>query len=82
MADVKMYKTHSCPYCKLEGEYLTEKGIKFDEIYIDDDPDMATKMMEESGQMGVPFTIIVKEDGTEVKIFGFDKGKINDALGL
>jgi hypothetical protein len=32
--------------------------------------------------MGVPCTHIVKDDGTEVNIMGFDKPKINEALGL
>lgn len=81
MVKVKMYKTHTCPYCKMEGEYLKEKGIAFDEIYVDDDPTKAQEMMDASGQLGVPFTII-ENNGEEVQILGFDKKKINKALNL
>jgi hypothetical protein len=32
--------------------------------------------------MGVPCTHITKDDGTEEKILGFDKARIDTALGL
>ncbi|MEK7617107.1 MAG: glutaredoxin family protein [Patescibacteria group bacterium] len=80
--NVKMYKTTTCPYCKMEGEYLNSKGIKFEEIYVDQDPKAAEDMVKISGQMGVPFTVISKDDGSQVTVLGFDKDKINQALGI
>lgn len=62
--------------------YLDSKGIKYNNIFVDDDEKAAQQMIEESGQMGVPFTEITKDDGTVVKILGFDQAKINEALGL
>lgn len=26
---IKIYKTTTCPYCKMEAEYLQSKGISF-----------------------------------------------------
>jgi len=37
-------------------------------------------MIAESGQMGVPFTVITKEDGSKITILGFDKQKLDSAL--
>ena len=82
MATVKLFKTTTCPFCKMESEYLTSKGIKFEEIYVDQKPEEAKKLIEESGQMGVPFTEITKDDGTLERILGFDRDKINSALGI
>ena len=82
MVKVKMYTTTTCPYCKMEKEYLDSKGIKYENFFVDQNPDKAQEMMDESGQMGVPFTEITKDDGTEEKILGFDKGKLNKALGI
>lgn len=79
---VKMYKTTTCPYCKMETEYLNSKGIRFEEIYVDKDPKAAGEMVSHSGQMGVPFTVITKDDGMKVNILGFDKEELNKALGL
>ena len=82
MATVKIFTTTTCPYCKLEKAYLDSKGIKYENVFVDHDEEAAKKMIEESGQMGVPFTEITKDDGSMVKILGFDKGKINEALGI
>lgn len=82
MAKVILYKTTTCPYCKLETQYLKEKGIQFEEIFVDHDEVAAKRMIEESGQMGVPFTEITKDDGIEVKILGFNRDKLNQALGI
>lgn len=32
--------------------------------------------------MGVPFTVVEKDDGGKETILGFDRGKIDAALGL
>lgn len=82
MAKVTLYKTTTCPYCKMETEYLQSKGIQFEEIYVDQDPKKAEEMVNISGQMGVPFTVIKKQDGSRVTILGFDRVKINEALGI
>lgn len=82
MTKVTIYKTTACPYCKMESEYLTSKGIRFEEIYVDKDPKAAEDMINISGQMGVPFTIIAKDDGAQTNILGFDRSKIDKALGL
>jgi glutaredoxin len=62
--------------------YLDSKKIKYDNTFVDDDEEAAKKMIAESGQMGVPFTEITKEDGSVIKILGFDQEKINEALGI
>lgn len=77
-----MYTTRTCPFCKMQKEYLNSKNITFSEIMVDENPQKAQKMIAISGQMGVPFTVIIKDDGQQVNILGFDKVKINEALGL
>lgn len=78
---VKIYTTTTCPYCKMEKAYLDSKGIKYQNIFVDQDPKAAAQMVEESGQMGVPFTVITK-DNTKTEILGFDQEKLDQALGI
>lgn len=66
----------------MEKEYLDSKNIVYENIFIDQNPEEAKKLIEESGQMGVPFTEIVNDDGSKVSILGFDKNKLNKALGI
>jgi len=82
MSKVKIYSTTTCPYCKMLKSYLQEKGVTYEEILLDEQPDQIQKSIDTCGSQGVPCTHIVKDDGTKVSIMGFDKPKINEALGL
>jgi len=66
----------------MQKDYLNSKGIQFSEILVDEHPDEAQKMIEISGQMGVPFTVIEKNDGQRENILGFDQKRIDLALGI
>ncbi len=82
MPNVVVYTTTTCPFCKMEKEYLISKNIKYSEILVDQNPDAAQKMISMSGQLGVPFTVITKENGEEVKILGYDKPRLDEELAL
>ena len=62
--------------------HLKEKGVAYEDVLLDERQDEQQKSIDACGSMGVPCTHIVKDDGTEVNILGFDKPKINEALGL
>lgn len=82
MAKITMYTTKTCPFCKMQMDYLDSRGVKYERILVDEHPEEAQKMIAISGQMGVPFTVIDKDDGEKVTILGFDRVRINEALGI
>lgn len=82
MLKVKIYSTTTCPYCKMLKSYLTERKVSFEDVLVDQNPNQMQTFIDACGSMGVPCTHITKDDGTEVKILGFDKGKIDATLGL
>lgn len=82
MIKIFMYTTTTCPFCKMQKDYLKSKNIEFSEILVDENPEEAQKMIELSGQLGVPFTVFTKEDGTTEKILGFDKERLNSILSI
>jgi len=75
MADVKVYSTPTCPWCMKLKAWLKEKSIEFENIDVSEDQDAAQKMIEKSGQMGVPQT----EIGDKM-IVGFNTDAIEEAL--
>ena len=77
MANVKVYSTPTCPYCKMVKQFLTENNIQFENIDVASNQTAAQEMISRSGQMGVP---VLDIDGQIV--VGFDKGKIKKLLGL
>lgn len=82
MANITIYSTATCAYCKMLKSYLQSKEIAYDEKHADQDPKLAEELYEKSGQMGVPFTVIRTDDGSEEKILGFDRQKIDTVLGI
>lgn len=82
MSKVTMYTTKTCPFCKMQKDYLNSKNITYSEILVDENPEEAQKMIQISGQMGVPFTTIAKDDGSVENILGFDQKRIAEALNI
>jgi glutaredoxin len=81
--NITVFSTTTCPYCKMLKDYLSVKGFSFSEKMVDQDPEAREEMANISGGfLGVPFTVIGKDDGTKVNIIGFDKGKLDEVLGV
>ncbi len=78
---VTVYSTTTCPFCVALKKYLNEKKIEFTEYMVDKNPYAAQMMVDQSGQMGVPFSTIEHDDGSVDKIIGFDREKLNISLG-
>jgi mycoredoxin len=72
--DVVMYATKECPYCAKTRQYLTEKGVKWDERDIDVSPEAAAEFKAKGG-VGTPLVLINGD-----KVEGFDKAKLDEAL--
>ena len=51
---VLMYTTGICPYCQMARRLFSEKGVKYTEIRVDQNPAKRSEMMEKSGQRTVP----------------------------
>ena len=82
MSKITIYSTATCGYCKMLKSYLQNRDISYDEKHADLDQKLAQELYEKSGQLGVPFTIIEKDDGQTENILGFDRQKIDLALGI
>lgn len=79
--NIKIYSTTSCPYCKMLKDYLTSKNMDYIEKIVDQDEIVKKEMeMVSGGFLGVPFTVITKDDGSVETIIGFDKGKLEQIL--
>ena len=73
--NITVYTTTQCPYCKMVKDFLNEKDIPFKEVNVENDPAMMQKVVEQTGQMGVPQTEI---NGKWV--LGFDPERILETI--
>jgi glutaredoxin 3 len=75
MSVIKVYSTPTCPYCYMLKEFLRERGVEFQDINVAEDVESARRMVEKSGQMGVP----QMEINGKI-IVGFDRPAIEKEL--
>ena len=76
MTKVTVYSTQKCPYCRMAKAFLEKHGVPYESIDVGSDFEAAQKMIDISGQRGVP--VIVVDD--EV-IVGFDSERLNELFG-
>ena len=54
MADVKVYTKSRCPYCNNAKHLLKTKGVSFQEINIETEPEFYEKLKIQTGLRTVP----------------------------
>jgi glutaredoxin-like YruB-family protein len=74
--NVIVYTSPTCGYCKMVKDFLSQRGIGFTERDVSLDRNAAQEVVNRTGQMGVPVTII---DGQT--IVGFDRAQLERVIG-
>lgn len=77
MANVVIYSTPSCGYCKLAKTFFTEHNVAYTEKDVASDEAARDEMIAKTNQMGVPVILI-----DDAVVIGFDKGKLSQLLGI
>jgi glutaredoxin 3 len=75
MSSITVYTTTRCPYCVMLKNFLSSKNISFKEVNVERNPEIMQKLVNTTGQMGVPQTEV---NGKWV--IGFDPNSIMMAL--
>jgi glutaredoxin len=73
---IKIYSSHTCPYCEKLERYFDSLDLHYDKIYIDDSRDNLNELVALTGIAGVPVTVF--ESGEYV--IGYDREKIDKHL--
>ncbi len=78
MKKIRVYSTPTCTYCVILKKYLEEKNVDYEEIDVSQKEEEQKRMIEKTGQMGVPVIEIDEENF----IIGFDREKLEEALNI
>ncbi|ARK20844.1 NrdH-redoxin [Sporosarcina sp. P26b] len=70
-----VYVSSTCPYCTMMTNYLDEIHVPYETINVSTNPEEGERLMEITGQMGVPQTQLNGK-----WIIGFDPASIQAAL--
>lgn len=82
MAQVTLYTTPTCGYCKLAKAFFQENDVEYTEKDVAADEqareEMFSKVTGKGGQPGGVPVIFVDDE----MVMGFDKGKLSQLLGI
>ncbi len=73
--NIEIFTTPTCPYCLMTKELLNQKKVSYVEHNVAVDEEARQKMVQISGQLGVPVIVIDEE-----VIVGFDHNALENAL--
>lgn len=76
MKSVRVYSTGYCPYCIMARRLLLQKGVRFEEIRVDENTGLRDEMMRTSGRRTVPQIFV-----GETHVGGFDELSALDRAG-
>lgn len=81
MAKIIVYSSAYCPYCTMAKQLLERKGVKYEEIRVDQNPSKREEMMQKSKQRTVPQIFINnKAIGGYTDMLALDRAKQLDDL--
>lgn len=72
---VIVYSADWCAFCHMTKDYLSKKGIEFEERNVEQRPEYAVEAVQKSGQRGIP----VIDIGGKI-VVGFDRPTIDHLL--
>ncbi len=61
MSKVQIYTSRSCPYCIRAKQLLDSKGVDYDEVNLDNDPEKKVETMQKLNWRTVPIILIGDE---------------------
>ena len=62
--NIVLYKSATCPQCKVAKIKLDQKGISYTEMYVED---MGAALLEDAGIKGIP-TLVVEDELSTTKL--------------
>ncbi len=78
--NITIFTTNTCAYCVMVKKWLTAKGLSYEEVNLDQNPERQKEAFEASGQMAVPVTIVTKEDDSKEVVVGYNLAKLAPAV--
>ena len=74
--NIRIYTTNTCAYCVMVKKWLSVKGLEWEEVNVEENPDRAQEAFEVSGQLAVPVTVVTKDNDEQEVIIGYNLAKL------
>lgn len=78
--NITIFTTNTCAYCGMVKKFLGAKGINYEEVNLDQNPERQQEAYALSGALTVPVTVVTKTDDTQEVVVGYNLAKLAPAL--
>jgi glutaredoxin 3 len=78
--NITIFTTNTCAYCVMVKKWLGAKGISYEEVNLDSNPERQQEAIAVSGQFAVPVTVVTKQDDSQEVIVGYNLAKLAPAV--
>ena len=77
---ITIFTTNTCSYCVMVKRYVNSKGLSYQEINLDEQPERQAEAQSLSGALTVPVTVVTKEDDSREVIVGYNLRQLAPAI--
>lgn len=78
--NITVFTTNTCAYCVMVKKWLSAKGLSYEEVNLDTNPERQQEAFELSGQLSTPITLITKSDDSQEVVVGYNLAKLAPAV--
>ncbi len=78
--NITVFTTSTCSYCPMVKRYLQTKGLSYDEVNLEDHPERQAEVLQMSGALTVPVTVVTKTDDSQEVIVGYNLQRLAPAI--
>lgn len=78
--NVTIFTTSTCGSCGMVKQYLKAKGLTYDEVNLDQNPERQAEALQLSGALTVPVTVVTKQDDSREVVVGYNLAKLAPAV--
>lgn len=78
--NITIFTTNTCAYCVMVKKYLAAKGMGYEEVNLDTNPERQAEALQISGALTVPVTVITKQDDSREVVVGYNLAKLAPAI--
>lgn len=78
--NITIFTTNTCAYCGMVKKYLGTKGMEYEVVNLDEQPERQAEALAVSGSLTVPITLVTKTDESQEVVVGYNLAKLAPAI--
>jgi glutaredoxin len=78
--NITIFTTNTCAYCVMVKRFLDMKGMKYEVVNLDEQPERQEEAFSLSGALTVPITVVTKEDDSKAVVIGYNLAQLAPAV--